>query len=234
VKNNCRTLALLLWRSVGPRSGVEAGIFAGFALLTAVSAAMVKESQQMPALASVSAAHRSVQVAAPVVGPFVSEVSGAPAGPVEVAEVTPTAREAERGERLLRRASERVRWFNGRPVRPARVVWMKVTAYSPDERSCGVFADGMTATLHPVETNGGYLVAADTRLFPFGSMLSVEGYAGGDIVPVLDRGGAIKGHHIDLLMPTHAQAMRWGVKRMPVVVWEFADGGPLEDPRKFR
>ncbi len=36
--------------------------------------------------------------------------------------------------------------FNGRPVRPARIVRMMVTAYSPDARSCGAFADGITAS----------------------------------------------------------------------------------------
>lgn len=208
---------------------MEAGAFVLLACLSAVSAAMVKEAQHLPPMASVA---RPVQSAvAAETRPAVSPVSfEAPM----VVQVQPTPIEAARAERLLDAQRENVRWFNGRPVRPARVVWMKVTAYSPDERSCGEFADGLTATLHPVGTNGGYLVAADTRLFPFGSMLSVEGYADGDIVPVLDRGGAIKGHHIDLLMPTHRGAMRWGVKRMPVIVWEFADGKPMEDPRKFR
>src|SRR5687768_6326538 len=32
------------------------------------------------------------------------------------------------------------RWFNGRPVRPQRTMTMTVTAYSPDERSCGLSA----------------------------------------------------------------------------------------------
>ena len=66
------------------------------------------------------------------------------------------------------------------------------------------------------------------------TMLSIEGYNGGEIAPVLDRGGAIKGYHIDLLMPTHRKAMRWGNQRMPVIVWEYADGKPAVDPRKLR
>ncbi|VAX40461.1 hypothetical protein MNBD_PLANCTO03-1228, partial [hydrothermal vent metagenome] len=148
--------------------------------------------------------------------------------------VTPTPAEAVRAERMIEQAATHTRWFNGRPIRPARVLWMQVTAYSPDARSCGKFADGITATLHSVETNGGNLVAADTRLFPFGTLFSIEGYADGNVVPVMDRGGAIKGHHLDLLMPTHRQAIRWGNQRMPVILWEYADGKPLDDPRKFR
>ncbi len=115
------------------------------------------------------------------------------------------------------------RYFRGRPIRPARTVWMVVTAYSPDHRSCGKWADGITASLRSVWTNGMELVAADTRLFPMGTLVSVPGYAGGRTVPVLDRGGAIKGARLDVLYPTHQIARRWGVQRLPVVIWEYAD-----------
>jgi 3D (Asp-Asp-Asp) domain-containing protein len=126
------------------------------------------------------------------------------------------------------------RWFNGRRARVARTIMMKVTAYSPDARSCGDSADGLTATMHPVTTNGGSLVAADQRVLPYGTMLSVPGYDEGRIVPVLDCGGAIKGDHIDVLFPTHEAAMEWGVKMLPVTVWEYADGQPAEDVRSER
>ena len=116
--------------------------------------------------------------------------------------------------------------FNGRPVRPARTVRMLVTAYSPDARSCGAFADGITASGYSVKTNGMRLVAADTTLLPFGSMLSIPGYDDGYIVPVLDRGGAIKGDHLDVLFPTHEEALQWGVQYLDVTIWEYADGKP--------
>lgn len=116
-----------------------------------------------------------------------------------------------------------VRYFDGRPIRPKKTIWMTVTGYSPDARSCGDSADGRTATNHSVWTNGMNLVAADPRLLPYGSMVSVPGYADGDVVPVLDCGGAIKGTRLDLLYPSHEQALRWGVKRVKVTVWEYAD-----------
>lgn len=212
------------------RAALERGGFCLLAAMTAVSAAMVKEAQYMPALASMGPT--GVQrVRAVATAAALESTRPAVAGPTVV---VPTPAEVARAERLIERVSLHTRWFNGRPIRPARVLWMEVTAYSPDARSCGRFADGKTATLHSVEANGGNLVAADTRLLPFGSLLSVEGYADGQVVPVMDRGGAIKGHHIDLLMPTHRQAMRWGDRRMPVIVWEYADGKPRDDPRKFR
>lgn len=127
-----------------------------------------------------------------------------------------------------------IRWFDGRPVRPARTVSMIVTGYSPDARSCGAYADGKTATLHSVWTNAMQLVAADPKVLPYGSIVSVPGYAGGELVPVLDCGQAIKGNRLDLLYPTHRQARAWGRQRVSVTVWEYADGLPATNPRKVR
>lgn len=131
-------------------------------------------------------------------------------------------------------ADAEVRWFNGRPVRPDRVIWMKVTAYTPGEESCGTSADGKTATMHCVTTNASRLVAADPKVLPYGTMVSVPGYAQGLIVPVLDCGGAIKGDRLDLLFPTVEEARRWGVKTVPVTIYGYADGLPADDPRKLR
>ncbi|MCC6230128.1 MAG: 3D domain-containing protein [Phycisphaerales bacterium] len=128
----------------------------------------------------------------------------------------------------------RTRWFNGRPIRPARQMWMIVTGYSPDSRSCGESADGITATLHSVETNGYKLVASDPRVLPYGSMLTIPGYDSDLVVPVLDCGSAIKGNRLDLLFPTHEQARQWGKKKLLVTIWAYADGKPADNPRKLR
>ncbi|MCA9296501.1 MAG: 3D domain-containing protein [Phycisphaerales bacterium] len=117
-------------------------------------------------------------------------------------------------------------WFNGRPLVRAGTMMMTVTAYSPDERSCGADADGITASGYSVWTNGMRSVAADTRLLPFGTLLSVPGYHDGGVVPVLDRGGRIKGHRLDVLYPTHARARAWGVREVEVTIWRYADGQP--------
>ena len=121
-----------------------------------------------------------------------------------------------------------IRWFDGKAARPARVIYMTVTGYSPDERSCGKFADNKTATMYSVWTNGMNLVAADPTVLPYWSMVSIPGYAGNDIVPVLDCGGAIKGNRIDLLYPTHEIARKWGVRQVPVTVWEFIEEDEAE------
>lgn len=113
--------------------------------------------------------------------------------------------------------------FNGRAVRPVGTVKMVVTAYSPDERSCGRFADGKTAAGYSVFTNGGKLAAADTSILPFGSLIGVPGYDEAKPVPVLDVGGKIKGYRLDVLFPTHRAARKWGVQTLDVTVYEFAD-----------
>lgn len=118
---------------------------------------------------------------------------------------------------------QEVATFNGRPLRAVRELTMKVTAYSPDARSCGKWADGNTASGYSVWTNGMKLVAADTDLLPFHSIVSIPGYHGGRPVPVLDRGGVIKGNRLDVLYPTHERALEWGVQDLTVTVWEYAD-----------
>ena len=113
--------------------------------------------------------------------------------------------------------------FDHRPLRRVRTLGMRVTAYSPDARSCGRWADGQTASGYSVWTNGMNLVAADTDLLPFGTIVTVPGYADGQPVPVLDRGGAIRGHRLDVLYPTHERALQWGVQEVDVTIWEYAD-----------
>ena len=113
--------------------------------------------------------------------------------------------------------------YDGRPLRKVGTMRMLVTAYSPDERSCGKWADGITASGDSVYTNNMQLVAADTRLLPFGTLVSVPGYAGGAPVPVLDRGGKIKGHRLDVLYPTHERALKWGRRALTVTIWGYAE-----------
>ncbi len=120
-------------------------------------------------------------------------------------------------------ASDERPMFDGRPLRRVRQMTMLTTAYSPDARSCGKWADGYTASGYSVWTNGMKLVAADTKVLPFGALVSIPGYNGGRPVPVLDRGGKIKGNRLDLLYPTHEIARQWGAQRLTVDVWEYAD-----------
>lgn len=109
---------------------------------------------------------------------------------------------------------------------------MEVTAYCPCGECCGwrrtwygrpVHADGpnrgkpkqVGTTASGADARRG-TVAADTTRYPFGTVMYIEGYGYGRVE---DRGGAIKGDHIDLFFPSHNEALRWGRRRLNVRVW---------------
>lgn len=108
----------------------------------------------------------------------------------------------------------------GVPVRTVRTVLMEVTAYCPCPKCCGKNARGITASGKPVSYNAGRFVAADTARLPFGTKLKIPGYHDGEVVEVLDRGGAIKGDRLDVYFPDHETARRWGRVRLPVQIVE--------------
>ena len=61
-------------------------------------------------------------------------------------------------------------------------------------------------------------IAADTRFYPFGTVMDVPGYG---LCRVEDRGGAIQGPaRIDLFFNSHKEALHWGRKRVSVHVWK--------------
>jgi len=84
---------------------------------------------------------------------------------------------------------------------PPRVLKMEVTAYCPCKKCCGKNARGVTASGAHISHNDGLFVAADTTLLPFRTKLLIPGYANGKAVPVLDRGGAIKGEPVGRVLP---------------------------------
>jgi len=59
-------------------------------------------------------------------------------------------------------------------------------------------------------------IAADTRIFPFGTIMYIPYYGYGRVE---DTGGNIKGYHIDLFFKKHEQALRWGRRKLKVRVW---------------
>jgi 3D (Asp-Asp-Asp) domain-containing protein len=99
-----------------------------------------------------------------------------------------------------------------------RVMKMEVTAYCPCKKCCGPKAQGITASGKRVTYNNGLFVAADTKVLPFHTKLRIPGYAELRLVPVLDRGGAIKGNKLDVFFPTHREALNWGRQMIDVMV----------------
>jgi 3D (Asp-Asp-Asp) domain-containing protein len=119
-------------------------------------------------------------------------------------------------------ASERAKSTRavGRSTVGARRELYRVTAYCPCRKCCGRWSgDGKTASGRSIRYNGGRFVAADTRVLPFMTKVSVPGYAGGRAVPVIDRGKKVRGRHIDLFFRSHRQAKRWGSRKMWITIY---------------
>lgn len=117
-------------------------------------------------------------------------------------------------------AAPEIKTYKGKRYRYVKTLRLRVTAYAPDPRCCWPYDGKTTASGLSVKTNRGRLVAADTRLIPMHALVSVPGYHAGEAVPVLDRGGAIKGHRLDVLLPNYDQAKTWGAKLLDVRVYQ--------------
>lgn len=101
----------------------------------------------------------------------------------------------------------------------------KITAYCPCEKCCGYWA-----TVRPTDENGepivytasgkiavqGVSVAADTSILPFGTVLVIDGHE----YTVQDRGGMVKGNHVDIYFDSHEAAKEWGTQYMEIFVKE--------------
>lgn len=109
---------------------------------------------------------------------------------------------------------------------------LQTTGYCPCGRCCSWRRNWLGVPVHSAGANKGkrkYVgitasgsraragtLAADTRLYPFGTVMYVEGYGYGRVE---DRGGSVKGQHIDLFFPSHRQALQWGRKNVRVQIW---------------
>lgn len=86
----------------------------------------------------------------------------------------------------------------------------KITAYCSCAKCCGK-TNGITAA--GTKATAGRTVAASSK-YPIGTKLNINGH----VYTVEDRGGAINGNKIDIYVNSHAEALAWGVKYLPVSV----------------
>ncbi|MEG0471956.1 MAG: 3D domain-containing protein [Solibacillus sp.] len=86
------------------------------------------------------------------------------------------------------------------------------TAYTAYCTGCsGTTAYGIDLRANPHRK----VIAVDPRVIPLGTKVWVEGY--GEAIAG-DTGGAIKGNKIDVFIPSHDNAMAWGVKTVKLKV----------------
>jgi len=94
----------------------------------------------------------------------------------------------------------------------AKELTVVATAYTAKCTGCsGITATGINLKDNPNQK----VIAVDPSVIPLGSEVYVEGY--GRAVAG-DTGGAIKGHKIDLHVPTKEQALNWGRQTVKVQI----------------
>ncbi|WP_301108104.1 3D domain-containing protein [Sporosarcina sp.] len=93
---------------------------------------------------------------------------------------------------------------------PVKELTVTATAYTAYCEGCsGTTYSGQDLRANPNQK----VIAVDPRVVPIGSRVWVENYGeaiAGDI------GGAIKGHKIDVFIPSYERAMEWGVKKIKI------------------
>lgn len=124
------------------------------------------------------------------------------------------------GRKVLRRARPTIILKGTRPetsrsgMSVRRILSVSATAYDPGPASCGRGCTGRTATGMRA-TRG--VIAVDPRVIPLGSRVFVDGY--GPAIAA-DVGSAIKGNRIDVCFDSRGEALRWGRRRVQVMVLE--------------
>lgn len=89
-------------------------------------------------------------------------------------------------------------------------IYVSSTAYTASCNGCsGITATGLNLKNNP----NAKVIAVDPNVIPLGSKVYVEGYG---YAVAADKGGAIKGHKIDVFFPSTSDAYRWGVKKVKV------------------
>lgn len=88
------------------------------------------------------------------------------------------------------------------------------TAYTAYCEGCsGTTAYGINLRANPDMK----VIAVDPKVIPLGTQVWVEGYG---YAIAGDTGGAIKGNKIDVFIPSHDEAMQWGVKKVKIKILE--------------
>lgn len=93
----------------------------------------------------------------------------------------------------------------------SKIFYVTATAYSHEDTASDYTAIGINIKENPNMK----LIAVDPKIIPLGKKVWVEGYG---VAIAGDTGGAIVNHKIDVLMPTSAEARKWGRKTVKVEV----------------
>jgi 3D (Asp-Asp-Asp) domain-containing protein len=205
----------------------ELGLFITMLIVGCLVITAVMSRGSAGGVPELSAWNAAARVGSQAASPLVSEISKPNADAMnknqpqsaERAAVSGAAA-ASKARAAAQSATPDVKVVGGKEYRYVKTLKLRVTAYAPDARCCYPYDGTTTASGLSVKTNGGKLVAADTSVIPMYAYVTVPGYAGSAAVPVLDKGGAIKGNRLDVMMPTFEQAKAWGSRMLEVKVYQ--------------
>lgn len=76
----------------------------------------------------------------------------------------------------------------------------------------GLFRGMGTPYLHRRGGHAGHTIAVDPRVIPYGSKVMINGV----VYTAEDRGGAVRGNHIDIFFNTHAETRQHGTQSAEV------------------
>jgi 3D (Asp-Asp-Asp) domain-containing protein len=62
------------------------------------------------------------------------------------------------------------------------------------------------------------ILAADPRILPLGSVVRLHAGKYSGIYTVMDTGGSIRGHRVDIFLPSYAEAIRFGLREVKVEI----------------
>nr|WP_239587054.1 3D domain-containing protein [Bacillus ectoiniformans] len=95
-----------------------------------------------------------------------------------------------------------------------KTITVTSTAYTASCRGCsGVTATGINLKKNPFAK----VIAVDPKVIPLGTKVYVEGY--GEAIAG-DKGGAIKGHKVDVFISNLGRAKKWGKRTVKVTILE--------------
>lgn len=89
-----------------------------------------------------------------------------------------------------------------------------ITAYCTCRVCCGIYS-GHNRTASGTIPTSNRTLAVDTNLISFGTKLVIRG----QVYVAEDRGGAVKGKHIDMFFYTHKEALNWGKQYYEVFLY---------------
>ena len=105
---------------------------------------------------------------------------------------------------------------------PEGLAGIESTGKTPDHPEYGITYSGVRVKRDLYST-----IAADLSIFPIGTILFIPGYGFG---VVADKGGAIKGHHLDLYYETVEDVYKyWGKRKVQVYIIQKGDGKLSEE-----